>query len=69
MTEAKQGTAVAEVADWIDWHGGDCPVPRGTVVSVRLRGGGEATRLTYPEALVWSHIFEPHDIVAYRVET
>jgi hypothetical protein len=53
---------------WIEWIGGDCPVAAGTPVSVRLRGGGAAIRILFPEALVWWHIAESHDIVAYRVE-
>lgn len=24
--------------DWIEWHGGDCPVPAGTVVDIILLG-------------------------------
>lgn len=59
---------------WIEWTGGDCPVPYGTLVEVQHRHGGRY----YDHALVemsyaedWAH--DPHrwdtdsDIIAYRV--
>ncbi len=67
---------------FIPWHGGEMPVPRGTMVHVKLRSGKEVicTAGYHPSskqfkrlsdnwlyATDWSHDNEPEDIVAYRV--
>ena len=53
---------------WIEWGGGDCPVPKGTLVDIRLRDGGEYLSCQ-PDAWVWVHrystVIDP--IIAYRV--
>lgn len=47
--------------DWIEWKGGECPVPADTLVCVRCRDGYESSR---PEnACNWRW----GDVVAYRV--
>lgn len=55
---------------WIKWNGGQCPVPEGTPVKVRLRSQEE--RGPYPaESLVWGRWIDSkadRDIIAYRVE-
>ena len=51
--------------DWIKWHGGECPVPRDTVVEVKFRKGvlgQEGRAVGYP----WHHDGEDDDIVEYR---
>jgi len=52
---------------WIDWHGGECPVPAGTRVEVRFRdeatGEYEAAGLDWR----WVHYRTPADIIAYRI--
>jgi hypothetical protein len=53
--------------EWIDWHGGGCPVPGETVVDVRLRDGGEYKN---KRADGWHWYYGPDangDIIAYRV--
>ena len=52
---------------WIDWAGGDCPVPAGTRVDIRRAGGNESNRMA--EALEWEHgkLGWWWDIVAYRI--
>ena len=53
---------------WIQWDGGECPVPAGTRVDVRFRrGGDESNRIA--EALEWEHgkLGCWLDIVAYRI--
>lgn len=67
---------------FIPWYGGEMPVPRGTMVHVKLRSGKEVicTAGYHPSskqfkrlsdnwlyATDWSHDNEPGDIVAYRV--
>ena len=59
----------AELGDgWIQWDGGDCPVPAGTRVDIRFRrGGDEMNRIA--EDLDWVHgkLGWWWDIVAYRI--
>ena len=51
---------------WIKWHGGECPVPSGTIVKVRLRNG--FTGLEYHvHRLQWNHYDDGSDIVEYCV--
>ena len=53
---------------WIEWHGGECPVPPDTRVEVKLRGG--FSELAYPaDDLYWSHDGDSSDIVEYRTVT
>ncbi len=51
---------------WIKWHGGECPVPKGTLIDVRFRDGGT---LDIADVLDWrwSHKGWDEDIVAYRI--
>ena len=59
----------AELGDgWIQWNGGECPVPARTRVEIRFRrGGNESNRIA--EALEWEHgkLGWWWDIVAYRI--
>lgn len=50
---------------WIQWHGGECPVPPSTVVQYRRRDGEGWKRRA--EVLRWEHRFNSGDIIAYRV--
>lgn len=51
---------------WIEWHGGECPVPKGTLVDLRLRGGAVCAA-TVSCGWRWSRKGWDGDIVAYRV--
>lgn len=62
--------------DWIEWQGGECPVPFKTTVQVKLRDGAvERPRhagfwmRTDDDRSYWQHEPNDHnnDIVAYRV--
>jgi hypothetical protein len=60
------------MSDWIEWAGGKCPVPEGTVVDVRHRDGCgylhlKAERDTYASGTFWRCDNMGGDIVAYRV--
>ena len=56
---------------WIEWSGGECPVPKGTIVDVRYRNGQENTcaeALTLGKgASDWDLDGDPRDIIAYRI--
>lgn len=60
---------------WIKWEGGECPVPKGTLIDVKYRDGhkqkgcpagptpGEFER----NASFWGNAGAPSDIIAYRL--
>lgn len=59
---------------WIEWLGGECPVPMGTLVDVKYRDGGEASCVPAGKfvsggrfAVEWDHSGVNGDIVAYRL--
>lgn len=56
-------------ADWIEWRGGQCPLPAGTLFEYRLRNGGTGAPLRTPTAWKWEHDGGEYDIVAYRVSS
>lgn len=51
---------------WIEWNGGECPVPAGTLVDYQMCGGAEERNVP-ASGLRWSHMVCSSDIVAYRV--
>lgn len=63
--------------DWIDWPGGECPVPTGTLVDVKWRDGriddGIPAKISHDldsskrNVISWQHHGNSHDIVAYRL--
>ena len=57
------------MTDWIEWKGGECPVPPGTVVEVRFRNGNSDPD-SNAEWWTWDWDCDresTRDIVAYRV--
>lgn len=59
---------------WIKWRGGECPVPKGTLVDVKYRDGGEASCVPAMEfvsggrfAVEWDHSGTNGDIIGYRL--
>lgn len=52
---------------WIEWKGGECPVPIGTFMDIRLRDGSVFQRQVVTNELRWSSIESSADIVAYKV--
>lgn len=58
---------------WIEWNGGECPVPEGTPVCVRYRDGSTESEalagIVGKGAVRWTHIGSPGDIIAYRLHT
>lgn len=63
--------------DWIDWPGGECPVPTGTLVDVKWRDGriddGIPAKISHDmdsskrNAISWQHHGNSHDIIAHRL--
>jgi len=58
--------------DWIDWKGGECPLPLGTRYDIRYRDGlelhGEVVRdKPRLNKMLWSNTGNGDDYVAYRV--
>lgn len=51
--------------EWIDWNGGDCPVPKETEVKIQMRDGSEAQ--DYAGRLHWDHLNFLGDILKYQV--
>lgn len=56
-------------APWIDWAGGDCPVPPDTVVEVRFRESHNDGPPSPAGCFDWGRSAFPDDyeILAYRV--
>jgi hypothetical protein len=58
------------MSEWIDWWGGDCPVPDGTRVQVRYVGDEDDAAMEEvvgdPETLRWDRQGGLGDIIAYR---
>lgn len=80
ITREQYEAALAAKNDgWIEWGGGDCPVPRGTLVDVRYRNGEEnhhvGAGLSFCDAGSnpdlnaedWSKDDASLDIIAYRL--
>lgn len=60
--------APAETSDgWIEWNGGECPVPPGAMVKHRLRSGDTCVRPAI--AIDWHRNDDMYDVVAYRIFT
>lgn len=61
------------MSDWIEWNGGECPVPAGYTgrVEVRYIGDGEIVGeiMTADQAreLRWKHVGRIGDVLAYRL--
>lgn len=51
---------------WIEWHGGECPVPDGTPVHYRLRNGLLGLGAD-PADVDWRHMGAADDVVRYRI--
>ena len=53
---------------WIEWHGGECPVPPETIVEVKFRNG-TIEPIHAASEYSWIHIAGGGDIVEYRIVT
>lgn len=72
----EQGESNPE-SDWIEWGGGECPVPAGTPVMIRLRNGSEHGPFPALQVVAasgvdassdfWIRDGHMFDIIAYRI--
>ncbi len=54
---------------WIEWNGGDQPVPDGTLVEVRFRHKNTETgKFKSAGVYHWKHFGGGGDIIAYRAK-
>ena len=61
--------------NWIEWNGGECRVPKGTMVDVKLRSGAEfgnqfaqaSDGSSWAGSAYWRHYGAPYDIIAWRL--
>lgn len=69
--EAKSEPQPAPSNDgWIEWNGGECPVPKGTLIDVRHRDGEEflgVSALMDIPCQDWEYELSCGDIIAYRL--
>lgn len=56
--------AVADADGWIEWRGGECPLPDGAKCEYRMRDGDEDTAMVF--ALRWTRWGDDSEIIAYR---
>lgn len=54
--------------DWIEWHGGECPVPPKTLVKIKLRSG-HVTGPVFAAHCEWKRHNHHADIVEYHTVT
>lgn len=75
-SRAMDAALAAKNDGWIEWRGGECPVPEGTLVDVRYRDGQELNALPANDIAASSrdasHAFwradgNQNDIIAYRL--
>ncbi|MBD8181656.1 hypothetical protein IFU25_08065 [Pantoea agglomerans] len=53
--------------EWIEWGGGECPVPEGVKAEIKFRDGDCAELDTWLDILEWRHKGYGSDIIAYRI--
>jgi hypothetical protein len=54
------------MTEWIEHHGGHCPVPENSWPTVKLRNGESGEHFAFN--LIWEHDGRGDDIVAYKPE-
>lgn len=59
--------AQVDADGWIKWEGGECPVRPDTRVHVQLRNGRRLSEPAFARRLIWRHVGDGTDIIAYRV--
>lgn len=60
------GYTQPDAEGWIEWKGGECPVPCDAIVMAKLRDGSCFDQRA--DDWIWTHYLEDDgDIIAYRV--
>lgn len=65
MRPRTAGEQVVPEPGWLEWAGGDMPVPAGARVDLRFRGGDSGNGRAH--IWYWQHYGEDYDIIAYRL--
>ena len=52
---------------WIEWHGGECPVPPETLIERKYLDGGICDAPARASIFRWKHTGQGGDIIAYRI--
>lgn len=60
---------MADNDGWIEWAGGECPIPDDAEHEVKFRDGGKARDHGAAMDWRWTHDGYPGDIIAYRIVT
>jgi hypothetical protein len=70
----RESAAVTQAPDadadgWIEWHGGECPVPPHMTVECRMRFTDLSLLVGKADKINWSHtgLLAPTEVIAYRV--
>jgi hypothetical protein len=61
----KRLSGTGDADGWIEWKGGECPVDRNSIVSIKMRGCGRSAGSAF--TLDWFHRGRDGDIIAYRL--
>lgn len=69
VTKSQYEAALAASNDWIEWHGGECPVDSDAIVEVKYRKPNQY-QFNNDRAgdFTWSHDGFDGDIIAYRLQ-
>ena len=54
------------MSDWIEWKGGECPVPTSTRADVRFASGERYDNVS-ASCIGWSHLYSDDNVIAYRI--
>ena len=66
--QSHEGLTFGPPADvWIEWTGGECPVPKQTLVLIKWRVGGQSNNWWPAREYRWNHAPNVSDIIAYMV--
>ena len=55
------------MSEWIEWNGGECPVPGDTRVDIMTRNGDVSSGGLTAKSWFWNHDGDSSDIIAYRI--
>ena len=66
QTQSESDSAQIGDDGWIEWNGGERPVPDGTKTFLKFRDG-EGFCTACPQAQEWGHYDRGYDIIAYKV--
>lgn len=66
VTREQYESALAASEGWIEWGGGECPVPESANVDIKLECGSEKSNAPAC-SFIWQHSEDVYAIIAYRL--